>query len=292
MLPYVLYHPKSRTTGRTVAVALGISHGKLCSGAKCEKFSHIIRWGNAGEIPATYRDGERWRARIEINPRQAVALASSKYQSLRALDYHGIPVPEFTRDARRVIEWNEDEFIVFGRKFHHTRGQDIEIYYPLPPAEHIENIPTSDFYTKYISPHREYRVHAFRGETIFVQKKVWDQEDFDDIVSEMDNEDQKCALEEEANLIRNHGHGWKFVHFNDLKNVPANVIRWGVSAIQKLGLDFGAADVISTDEKDERGLRKAYVLEVNSAPALEGPSLEVYIAKFSTLLGRIRGTAN
>jgi D-alanine-D-alanine ligase-like ATP-grasp enzyme len=50
-----------------------------------------------------------------------------------------------------------------------------------------------------------------------------------------------------------------------------------IKAVNCLGLYFGAADVIWNDKE-----QRAYVLEVNTAPGLEGTTLENYANAFTT----------
>jgi len=45
-----------------------------------------------------------------------------------------------------------------------------------------------------------------------------------------------------------------------------------IAAVDALCLDFGAVDIIYNEHED-----KYYVLEVNSAPGLEGTTLEKYV---------------
>jgi hypothetical protein len=199
----------------------------------------------------------------------------------------GIPVPDFTRDAGEAVAF---EGVVFGRKFHHTRGQDIVIYPADDDGDEDYGVGV-DFFTKYITSHKEYRVHVFCDQIIWAQKKVWSEEQFTESIKAIEEEvDRTMSPGEvahalwEADFIRNYGHGWKFVHFNNLGNVPPNVKSVSLDAISALGLCFGAVDIISLDEKDEHGKRKACVLEINSAPALEGGSLDAYVTAFSRIL--------
>lgn len=58
-------------------------------------------------------------------------------------------------------------------------------------------------------------------------------------------------------------------------NPPAQVTEQSLNAIGVIGLDFGAVDVIWNQQK-----QMAYVLEINTAPGLEGTTLENYIKAF------------
>ena len=51
-----------------------------------------------------------------------------------------------------------------------------------------------------------------------------------------------------------------------------------VNAVKALGLDFGAVDIIYNEKENQY-----YVLEVNTAPGLEGTTLIKYAERFSKL---------
>jgi hypothetical protein len=120
-----------------------------------------------------------------------------------------------------------------------------------------------DFYSKYIPTSREFRVHAFRGEVLKISEKLLtDQEKF------------------EVPWIRNFDNGYTFRQVRDLRGfLRTRVEDAGKNAVDALGLDFGAVDVILGDDGE------VYVLEVNTGPGLADASLEVYAKKFAELLG-------
>ena len=69
--------------------------------------------------------------------------------------------------------------------------------------------------------------------------------------------------------IRNHHNGWVFCRA-DIEE-PANLRTIARSAIGTLSLDFGAVDIIYNQKSN-----KLFVLEVNTAPGLEGTTLQKY----------------
>ena len=110
-------------------------------------------------------------------------------------------------------------------------------------------------YTKYKKKKKEFRVHVFRGAVVDVAEK---------------RRRNKAARPEHFDgYIRNHGNGWVFCR-DDITR-PADLDQLAVAAVRALGLDFGAVDII-WNERDN----KSYVLEVNTAPGLEGTTLEKY----------------
>lgn len=78
--------------------------------------------------------------------------------------------------------------------------------------------------------------------------------------------------------VRNHANGW--IYARDAIDEPnAMVLEQAKLAITALGLDFGAVDIIWNQHR-----QMAYVLEVNTAPGLEGTTLIKYADAISTLL--------
>jgi glutathione synthase/RimK-type ligase-like ATP-grasp enzyme len=118
-------------------------------------------------------------------------------------------------------------------------------------------------YVQYKKKRDEYRVHMFRGGVIDVtQKRAVNQED---------------RTETFNRQIRNHGNGWVFCR----EDVDPPDAVWGqaYSAVRALGLEFGAVDVIWNDH-----YQTAYVLEVNTAPGLEGTTLERYVEAIRSIM--------
>ena len=69
--------------------------------------------------------------------------------------------------------------------------------------------------------------------------------------------------------VRNLANGWVFCRDNVVE--PDGLRDAAVSACAALGLDFGAVDIIWNEREN-----KCYVLEVNTAPGLQGTTLENY----------------
>ena len=100
---------------------------------------------------------------------------------------------------------------------------------------------------EWIEKEREYRVHVFGGKVIRVARKV---------------------PHGEAKIWNNENAHFKY----ELKTLPIGLKTLAVRAVEALGYDFGAVDIIMDKNK------KLYVLEVNSAPGLDNPrTLEAYV---------------
>jgi len=109
-------------------------------------------------------------------------------------------------------------------------------------------------YTKYLGRRKEYRVHVWGGAVIKTQRKALPI-----------NRDQS----QDNWQVRTHPNGWIYIRQDDEEQLSAVAIQ----AVAALGLDFGAVDICTKGRGDSR---QVYVLEVNTAPGLEGQTLTAY----------------
>lgn len=122
-------------------------------------------------------------------------------------------------------------------------------------ASKVEELVDAPLYVEYVPKKEEYRVHVFKGKAIHSSRKA-----------------RKADVPEgEVNWkIRNHNNGFIFQHENF--EIPEGVVQQALIAVEQCGLDFGAVDVIWNDKQ-----QKAYVLEINTAPGIEGVTLSKYV---------------
>ncbi len=177
----------------------------------------------------------RYKPSRLLNSKQGVANASNKFRSLEMMYNAGVNVPPHSTNKRDL------NGTILGRRNRHRGGTDIDVN------------GTGDFYTRYLPATNEYRVHVFNSRIIGVQEKVL-QDGF------TDNNDVK---------IRNHDMGYRFV-LRNIDNTNATLKSISRNAVESLGLDFGAVDVILGDDGSY------YVLEVNTAPGLEATMFNHY----------------
>src|SRR3990167_1821861 len=113
-------------------------------------------------------------------------------------------------------------------------------------------------YTKHLRHKQEFRIHIFKNKIIDMTEKR-----------------KVSGYNNVNNWIRSHKNGWVFCR-DDLA-VPICVTEEAIKACQTLRLDFGAVDICYREKEN-----RAYVLEVNTAPGLEGTTLENYEKAFFT----------
>lgn len=213
----------------------------------------IINWGS-GSTPQWIIDyGNRFPfAQLNIlNWPAKVGAASNKLTAFRLMQEAGVSIPEFTTDRETAGNWINDGVTVVARSKLQGHSGDGIIICSLENSEW----PRVPLYVKYIKKKHEYRVHVFNGEVIDIQQK---------------RKKQEVANEEVDYQVRNHANGW--VYCRDNLNPPPSVLSDATSAVAALGLDFGAVDIIWNEHQST-----SYVLEVNTAPGLEGTTLTKYV---------------
>ena len=158
-----------------------------------------------------------------------------------------VSCPEWTTDYDTALEWINNGKTVFCRtltRAHSGRGIHI--------ASISDELVDAPLYTQYIKKQKEFRVHVFRNEVIDLQEKR-----------------RSTNSPDSDFLIRNHANGFVFCRDDIIE--PTDLRATALSAVAALGLDFGAVDIIYNAYYD-----KCYALEVNTAPGLEGTTLDSY----------------
>lgn len=212
----------------------------------------IINWGS-GQHP-------RWLGRYQrmLNMPDAVNVASNKLTAFQAMKDAGVTTPEFTADRGVANGWlQEGSTVVCRSLLRGSAGRGITLV--TPDMGELPNVP---LYVRYVKKSAEYRIHVFSGEVIDTQQKR----------KRRDLENEQVNYQ-----IRNHDNGWVFCR--DAIDIPNPAVhREAIAAVAALGLDFGAVDVIWNAHHST-----AYVLEVNTAPGLEGTTLTKYVNKIKEL---------
>lgn len=213
-----------------------------------------------------------------LNYPGSVITAVDKRKTLVRLWNDGVPAVEWTEDFVRARAWLKEGRSVFGRKLLQASqgdgivlavARDYKASGELPKGfEHCK------IWTKNFPKEVEARIHVFGSEVIDYQEKR-------QVNKNRFKEDPTFdkSLAKPDHWVRNFDHGWVFCHDNVQQHRGA--MDAAVKAVKFLGLDFGAVDVLISGSK-------AVVCEVNTAPGLEGQTMQAYVKKFTELLQAIK----
>lgn len=222
----------------------------------------VINWGSSS-IPDFVRP-----SRI-LNEPSAVNTAANKLLFFRHASSDGPDrprVPEWTQDKALVQAWlaGENNRGVFART--ELRGNSGAGIVDIREDADLNSLPDGTLFVKYIPKKLEWRIHMDRtGQAFAIQRKAR-RVDSDETLSPVSTNWR----------IRNLKNGFIFERNGDTRPDP-DVIEQARRAIVSLGLDFGAVDVIWNTKSG------AYVLEVNTAPGLEGTT----VVDYSNMLYRL-----
>ena len=209
----------------------------------------IINWGSSKLNPDWHEVHHIW------NKVPNVRIAANKLSSFEAFQTAGIEAaPAFTTSYDQAVAWtNEGKVVVCRTQLNGHSGAGIHL--AARPEDVVQNCPLFVLYKK---KKREYRVHVAFGRVIDVQQK----KKRSDYAGTVDF------------AIRNHHTGW--VYCREGVELPQVAEQLAIRSVDAVGLDFGAVDIIYNEHEDAY-----YVLEINTAPGLEGQTVEKYAAAFA-----------
>lgn len=198
-----------------------------------------------------------------LNKPEAVGKASNKLTALTIMKAAGVNTPEFTHDINVAKSWIEDDdrIVLCRTMLRANSGRGIVI------AKEVTELVAAPLYVKYVRKEKEYRLHVFNGQVIDMVEKR-----------------RRRGFQENGiynKYIRSYEQGWIMARDNV---VVADVVKeQALKAVAALGLDFGAVDIVLKKDNNV-----PYVLEVNTAPGIQGTTLENYKRAIQGWLGTLR----
>lgn len=238
-----------------------------------EKNYMLINWGNS----TIDRDQIPHKRGLFMLNGKGVKTAGNKREFFRFYNQYaerGLSLPLFTTNPEIAEMWLEDSEpadrpIVVGRSLltgHSGKGivnfyHEDHIYAENEDGD-LEDLAGCPLYVKYIPKQDEYRVHFFKGidAPFIIQKK---------------RKRNGTGNDPHHYYIRNHECGW--VYTREGVDAPQCVVDQAILFKEVTPLDFGALDIIYNRNQD-----KAYILECNTAPGLEGQTVTDYVTAFKT----------
>lgn len=207
----------------------------------------VVNWG-AGRAPA-----EVLRCRVVNNPVN-VGHAANKLDAFRIMHNEADPITvEYTESQEVALRWITDGHTVVARTLlsaHEGRGIVL-----VTRAEELP--PGCRLFTKYKKKAREFRVHVWGNHTLVNEKLK--------------------RRGGEHHPVRNTANGYVFAR--QPKDVPESTVAVAIKAVERLGLTFGAVDVIYNQRE-----KRSYVLEVNTAPGIETSIADWYVTRIRELV--------
>lgn len=157
----------------------------------------------------------------------------------------------WTTDQKVVKDWLASGHTIAARTIlNGSGGAGLSLF------DATQTFVNAELYTQYVKKKEEYRIHVVGKKVISVQRKA-----------KRKLEDGQAYTGDVR--IRNLENGFVFVREN--VTPQGDVLTQSLKVFDKIGLDFGAVDVIWNERSQQ-----AYVLEVNTAPGLEGQTIEHY----------------
>ena len=173
-----------------------------------------------------------------------------------------VNIPEWTTEEQKAFEWfNAGDTVVARHVLTGHSGAGI-ILYDGKLDDTFEQAVPAKLYVKYKKKKAEFRVHVFAKDSKPLE------------VIDVTQKKKRKDFDGEVNTkIRNHQNGWVYCRENITE--PHDLRTQALLAATAVGIKHGAVDVIYNQKEN-----KCYVLEINSAPGIEGTTLEKYTEAF------------
>jgi glutathione synthase/RimK-type ligase-like ATP-grasp enzyme len=216
----------------------------------------VINWGNNNHgftFPRIYNN--------------AVERATNKLTFFQAMESTGL-VPDFWTSPADIPD--EAFPIVCRTVLNGHSGNGIVI------ADRRDDLVPAPLYVKYVKKASEYRIHVGQR-SVFVgldDHRSTNGYITEEVVISRQQKVRRQDVEPTDWRVRNLDNG--FVFQRQGIEVPMHCIQAAKTTIACLGLDFGAVDVIWNTRQS-----RSFVLEVNTAPGLEGQTVTDYAEFFS-----------
>jgi glutathione synthase/RimK-type ligase-like ATP-grasp enzyme len=163
-----------------------------------------------------------------------------------------LPALEYTQSVGTATNWIQEGSVVFGRKLLNSScGKGIVVYSTV--NELSVECPV---YTKYKKKKREWRVHVFR----------------DKVVSIVEKKKRSDWTGPSNSKIRNLENGYVFCQEFELSSsLKERIEQLALKASGVCASDFKGVDLAYNEANDD-----LFIIEVNSAPGIEGTNVEKY----------------
>lgn len=204
----------------------------------------------------------------------AIKNCVNKDRTYSILSLHSLPIPEFTLSKEVGFNFIKNGGCVIRHLVNGKGGEGVEVVLDTNKYKSALMFPDAPLFTKFFDKTHEARYHVFSDEILQIVEKK-----------------RMGAIKREANNIlelnphvRNYANGWVLVK-NDI-NPALNMVNLkstAILAIKKMGLLFGAVDMM-VKLNDQGDLLDYAITEINTAPGIEGSTLELYTDRMSDFI--------
>ncbi len=167
----------------------------------------------------------------------------------------GLSALEFTQSWETAYSWWADEDkVVFGRKLLNSSCGNGIVVFDNPGAAAKADFWGIPVFTQYKPKKREFRVHVFKDKVVTIVEK-------------------KLRAGQSPAKVRNLANGYVFCQEFELSpELKARIEALALAASKVCSSDFRGVDLGYNEKKDD-----LFVIEVNSAPGIEGSNVQKYV---------------
>lgn len=262
MSTFIYSHNPGSEGAKALKNALGIKAIKHeGSKFKASQKKTVINWGSSN-LPDLVKGCNI------LNPHTATRKVTDKLECFKAMADLPIAknVPDWTTSPAVALQWIADGEEVMARKILNGHSGEGIVHIDKNAPEGF-NLPKAPLYVKYIPKTEEYRIHVVNGKVVDYQRKTL-------------SKDFQANLKEGEEInwkVRNLANG--FIYQRDGVNPTEETKAAAIGAVTGLGLHFGAVDIVVHTKT-----KVPYILEINSAPGLQGQTVTNYANALKELL--------
>lgn len=300
---YIFYSGATDKTGGLLAEALKIQGGIKSPGTGQKV---VIGWG------AKTKDNINLGKATVLNHPNKIRDNRNKLTALQVMEAAKVNVAPFIPAENVLAELSKKKgarvsLPLIARTNYHQGGAN---FFTCLTRTHVEEtiailngkLGKKGYFQDYIDVKAEYRLHVMGDKVIYAQHKVprsnmkeahvEDQMDKIKRMAEkkgvtLDDNSLKFAMEYQGDkiaspdlIIKSNTRGYKFSSIKP-GNVNKALADEAIKGVKALGLQFGAVDCVL----DSAG--KAWVIEVNTGPGLEGTAFKNYVEAFTETINGI-----
>lgn len=199
-----------------------------------------------------------------VNDPSEVKVSSDKIAFFKRMrDKGNARIPDWTTSKDTVYKWlSEGQLVVARTKTRSNGGKGIVFF------DNLKSFVSAPLFTVYIKKKEEYRVHFAFGHVIDIQQKV---------LRKTDDAGNTIDPKSVDFRVRSFSNGFIFIKHN--LHTPKDVIDQAMASAKASRLHFGAVDVLWNEQS-----QRAYVLEINTSPGIEGSTVDSYANAFKSNL--------